>query len=44
MVASTSQRRYTLEDYLGVEEMSGVRHEYLNGEILAMAGGTPSHR
>jgi Uma2 family endonuclease len=36
-------RRYTLEDYLSVEEMSGVRHELLNGEIFAMAGGTPEH-
>ena len=35
--------RYTLEDYLSVEDMSAVRHEYLNGEIFAMAGGTPEH-
>jgi Uma2 family endonuclease len=41
MVAS--RHRYTLEDYLGVEEMSVVRHEYLDGEIFAMAGGTPEH-
>jgi Uma2 family endonuclease len=34
---------YTLADYLSVEEMSSVRHEYLNGEIFAMAGGTPEH-
>ncbi len=43
MGASASRRHYTLEDYLGVEEMSGVRHEFLNGEIFAMAGGTPEH-
>lgn len=43
MVASFSRRRYTLEDYLGVEEMSGVRHELLDGQIFAMAGGTPEH-
>jgi Uma2 family endonuclease len=43
MVAPRSQRRYALEDYLSVEEMSSVRHEYLNGEIFAMAGGTPEH-
>jgi Uma2 family endonuclease len=36
-------RHYTLEDYLSVEEMSAVRHEFLNGEIFAMAGGTPEH-
>lgn len=43
MVASASRRHYTLEDYLGVEEMSSVRHEFLNGQIFAMAGGTPEH-
>lgn len=43
MVASDSKRQYTLEDYLAVEEMSSVRHEYLNGEIFAMAGGSPEH-
>lgn len=43
MVASASRRNYTLEDYLGVEEMSAVRHEFIDGQILAMAGGTPEH-
>jgi len=43
MVASSSKRQYTLADYLAVEEMSAVRHEYLDGEIFAMAGGTPEH-
>jgi Uma2 family endonuclease len=43
MVASRAQRHYTFDDYLSVEEMSSVRHEYLDGEILAMAGGTPEH-
>jgi Uma2 family endonuclease len=36
-------RRYTFDDYLSVEEMSAVRHEFLDGEIFAMAGGTPEH-
>jgi Uma2 family endonuclease len=35
--------RYTYEDYLRVEEESIVRHEYLDGQIYAMAGGTPEH-
>lgn len=43
MHASGSKRAYSLADYLAVEEVSGVRHEYLNGEIFAMAGGTPEH-
>lgn len=43
MVASFSRRHYTLEDYLSVEEMSAVRHEFVDGQIFAMAGGTPEH-
>ncbi|MBS2023305.1 MAG: Uma2 family endonuclease, partial [Deltaproteobacteria bacterium] len=34
---------YTYDDYLRVEADSDVRHEFLNGEIFAMAGGTPEH-
>ena len=36
-------RRYTIEEYLALEEKSEVRHEYYNGEIYAMAGGTLNH-
>ena len=35
--------RYSFQDYLALEEIAGVRHEFLNGEIYAMAGGTPEH-
>jgi Uma2 family endonuclease len=34
---------YSFGDYLRVEEMSGVKHEYLDGEIYAMAGGSVLH-
>ena len=34
---------YTYADYLSLEEESPTRHEYLDGEIYAMAGGTPDH-
>jgi Uma2 family endonuclease len=34
---------YTYAEYLGLEEESSIRHEYLDGEIYAMAGGTPDH-
>jgi Uma2 family endonuclease len=30
-------------EYLALEEESSVRHEYLDGEIYAMAGGSPDH-
>lgn len=43
MSASASTRHYTLEDHLGVEEMSSVRHEFVDGQIFAMARGTPEH-
>jgi Uma2 family endonuclease len=35
--------RYTFAEYLSVEEMSVVKHEFLDGEIYAMAGGSPLH-
>lgn len=35
--------RYTFHEYLMLEESSTVRHEFLAGEIYAMAGGTPLH-
>jgi len=34
---------HTYAEYLEVEARSDVRHEYLDGEIYAMAGGTPEH-
>lgn len=34
---------YTYPEYLALEEESSVRHEYLEGEIYAMAGGSPDH-
>jgi Uma2 family endonuclease len=34
---------YTLEDYFALEAASNVKHEFLDGQIYAMAGGTPDH-
>lgn len=34
---------YTPEEYLEFEVNSDTRHEYLNGEIIPMTGGTPEH-
>jgi Uma2 family endonuclease len=34
---------YTLAEYLSLEAMSNTRHEYLDGQIYAMSGGTPEH-
>jgi phenylacetic acid degradation protein len=38
-----SGRRFSLKDYLDVEEHSGMRHEYYKGTIFAMAGGSMEH-
>jgi Uma2 family endonuclease len=35
--------RYTYEEYVWLEAESTTRHEFLDGEIVAMAGGTPEH-
>jgi Uma2 family endonuclease len=33
----------TYAEYLAAEAVSEVRHEFLNGEVWEMAGGTPEH-
>lgn len=33
----------SIEEYLSLEETSDVKHEYFQGEIFAMAGGTIPH-
>jgi len=43
MTQAAPRHSYTLRDYLDVEELSVVRHELIDGEIVAMAGGTPEH-
>jgi hypothetical protein len=42
---STSARRvhYTYAQHLALEEHSAARHEFLDGEIYATAGGSPDH-
>jgi Uma2 family endonuclease len=35
--------RYALREYLSFEASSNVKHEYVGGQIYAMAGGTPEH-
>ena len=35
--------RYSFADYLAFEQASTTKHEFLNGEIYGMAGGTPEH-
>lgn len=37
------QSNFTYADYLALEASSNVKHEFLGGQIYAMAGGTPEH-
>jgi Uma2 family endonuclease len=37
------QRYYTPEEYLEVEINSEERHEYIDGEVISVTGGTPNH-
>jgi Uma2 family endonuclease len=43
MSSSSRHVHYTYGEYVNLEEESSIRHEYLDGEIYAMAGGTPDH-
>ena len=43
MSVPVRHHRYSFQDYLAVEEISTVRHEFLDGEIYAMAGGSVLH-
>ena len=42
-MAEPAPSRMTYEEYLAAEATSETKHEYLRGEVFAMAGGTPAH-
>lgn len=41
--AALKQDRFTYQEYLELEERSDERHIFWDGEIFAMAGGSPAH-
>jgi Uma2 family endonuclease len=41
--AKAKERLMTVEEYLAFEERSKIRHEFINGEVFAMAGGKRNH-
>ena len=43
MDKAIQKRIYTYDEYLQLEQATGIRHEYWNGEVFAMAGGTKNH-
>ena len=38
-----TEKSYSPEEYLSLEIDSEEKHEYINGEIISMTGGTPNH-
>jgi Uma2 family endonuclease len=43
MTMRQSQRHYPIGEYFLAELMSSVRHEYFDGEIFVMSGGSRNH-
>lgn len=43
MSTAEKKTRFTVEEYLAMEEVSGYKNEYYNGEIFAMSGGSSNH-
>ncbi len=42
-MVQVARQRYPFRQYLELEQLSPVKHEFLEGEVWAMAGGTPEH-
>lgn len=43
MASEPTSRSMSVEEYLAFEKKSGIKYEYLDGEIFAMSGGTGNH-
>jgi len=43
MTVSKSHAYFTPEDYLAIERISPIKHEYLQGQMVAMAGASKVH-
>ena len=42
-MSTNTARKFTLEEYIAIEEASEIKHEFRDGKILAMAGAAPDH-
>lgn len=42
-MSQPAPKLYTLEEYFALEEVAEERHEYYQGHIYAMSGGTANH-
>jgi Uma2 family endonuclease len=43
MVSPARHHRFSYAEYLEREQATGLKHEWLDGQIFAMAGGSPEH-
>lgn len=43
MVSERLPQKMSVEEYVAYEQETGIKHEYIDGEIYAMAGGTDNH-
>ena len=43
MITQVEQKNYSIQEYLKLEKQADIRHEFINGNIIAMAGGTTNH-
>ena len=43
MAFQSTRDRYTVREYLALERAACDRHEYLDGQVYAMAGESPNH-
>ena len=43
MIANPSPNYISPQDYLAEEEISPIKHEYIDGEVYAMAGASDAH-
>ncbi|MAU08210.1 MAG: hypothetical protein CL607_00190 [Anaerolineaceae bacterium] len=43
MAMEPVKRKWTVQEYLDYEQETGIKHEYIDGEIYAMSGGTDRH-
>lgn len=43
ILTDPTKTRFTVDEYRAMEETAEERHEYCNGEIIAMSGGSPAH-
>ena len=38
-----AHHRFAFDEYLELEAQAALKHEFLDGQVWAMAGGSPEH-